>query len=270
MDSEAYWGRLSAVLADAARRRASGRALVVGLSAPQGAGKTTLTRELVRRLADQQLKAVAVSLDDFYLRRAEQAALSARYPGNPYLKHRGLPGTHDLQLALDTVNTLITAQGMVRVPTYDKTKYAGLGDRQEAAEWQRVEGPLDVVLFEGWMLGFLPVPDASVADPDFRVINGELERYRALWAAFNVLVWIEADDINHVRRWRAEAEAAAIAAGKEGMMPAEIQAFVTPFFKAYETYLPRMRQDWPPAVPHVHIVIGGDRLPLNEAFELAE
>ena len=270
MDREAFWARLADVLAGATGRREPGRVLVVGLSAPQGAGKTTLTRELVRRLAGKRVKAAAVSLDDFYLTRTEQAALSARHPGNPYLKHRGLPGTHDPRLAVDTVRVLVEAQGSVSRPSYDKTKFSGLGDRAEAATWPTIEGPLDLVLVEGWMLGFLPVPDASIADLDFRVVNEELARYQPLWAAFDVFVWLEPDDVNHVRRWRAEAEAAAIAAGKEGMTPDEVDAFVTLFFKAYETYLPRMRQDWPPAVPHLHIVIGGDRLPLSEAFELVE
>jgi len=41
----------------------------------------------------------------------------------------------------------------VRLPSYDKSAFAGQGDRRPEGEWELVEG-VDVVIFEGWCVGF--------------------------------------------------------------------------------------------------------------------
>lgn len=48
--------------------------LVLGVSAPQGCGKTTLTEQLVELFAYVGLTAACVSIDDFYLTNAEQVS----------------------------------------------------------------------------------------------------------------------------------------------------------------------------------------------------
>lgn len=40
---------------------------------------------------------------------------------------------------------------MIKIPTYDKSAFDGKGDQGEPRE---VEAPIDLVIFEGWMLGF--------------------------------------------------------------------------------------------------------------------
>jgi len=71
--------------------------------------------------------------------------------------------THDLDLGRRTLEALRDlnqgASPGVRVPQYDKSAHEGRGDRAEESSWPVVEAPLDVVLFEGWMLGFSPIPD---------------------------------------------------------------------------------------------------------------
>jgi D-glycerate 3-kinase len=62
---------------------------MIGLSAPQGAGKTTITRELCDRLAKDGWLMVCISFDDFYLTHAEQLALAKHYQDNPFLQQRG-------------------------------------------------------------------------------------------------------------------------------------------------------------------------------------
>jgi D-glycerate 3-kinase len=53
-------------------------------------------------------KCADMSLDDFYLTRDEQVALSTSEEGagNGLLELRGNPGTHDLPLALSTLKAL--------------------------------------------------------------------------------------------------------------------------------------------------------------------
>src|SRR5580704_9712297 len=145
---------------------AATRPLIVGIQAPQGGGKTTLVRHLIARLPDLGLRAAGVSIDDFYLTRAEQLQLAASHPGNPYLEHRGYPGTHDLDLgvrALDALRALEPGStATVRVPVYDKSAHGGRGDRAPESAWRDVTGPLDIVFVEGWMLGFAPVAGSAL------------------------------------------------------------------------------------------------------------
>lgn len=57
--------------------------------------------------------AASVSIDDFYLTRAQQEALAAAHPDNRLLALRGNAGSHDLQLGADTLSALrgLSAKG---------------------------------------------------------------------------------------------------------------------------------------------------------------
>jgi len=72
------------------------------------------------------------------------------------------------------------------VPRYDKSAFGGAGDRAPEDTWPAVAGPLDVVLFEGWMLGFSPVgADAAAAiDDAVAFVDDRLGAYRDAWDAF--------------------------------------------------------------------------------------
>lgn len=77
---------------------------------------------------------------------------------------RGQAGTHDIELARQTLEQLKLAtseSSEVAVVRYDKSAHEGRGDRAPDSKWQRVKGKVDVVLFEGWMLGFKPLTDQA-------------------------------------------------------------------------------------------------------------
>ena len=59
------------------RAASAGTPLVVGMSCPQGGGKTAIADALRLLFSGEAMAAVDVSLDDFYLTRAEQAKLSS-------------------------------------------------------------------------------------------------------------------------------------------------------------------------------------------------
>jgi pantothenate kinase-related protein Tda10 len=61
---------------------------------------------------------------------------------------------------LDGLRRINTSKATVHLPVYDKSLHSGLGDR--ASETVAVEGPIDVVIFEGWMLGFYPIPESAL------------------------------------------------------------------------------------------------------------
>ncbi len=62
----------------------------------------------------------------------------------------------------------------------------GKGDRKDPADWTVVKGPVDVVLFEGWMFGFreLPAHDAFKANKDLAEVNARLRHYVNAWDTF--------------------------------------------------------------------------------------
>ncbi|KAJ3115723.1 hypothetical protein HDU96_000135 [Phlyctochytrium bullatum] len=136
------------------------RPLFVGISGPQGSGKTTLTTALVSELSNLGLRTASMSLDDFYLTRAEQIKVSEAHPGVALLEFRGNPGTHDVKLLQEVLDGLKGTAGRqeVAIPQYSKSMHGGRGDRMDKSTWPVAKLPLDVVLFEGWCVGFRPPP----------------------------------------------------------------------------------------------------------------
>lgn len=223
------------------------RPLVVGLNAPQGAGKTTLAKALIPQLASHGLRAISFSIDDFYLRRAEQLALAAAYPADRLLEHRGYPGTHDLKLGVRTLQALREGRD-VELPRYDKSAHAGRGDRSATSE--RVTGRLDVVLFDGWMLGFQPVPCPPAA---LATVNEKLASYASWHELLDVMIWLRADDPLFVVEWRSQAEDAARADGRPALSRADIEDYARRFSPAYLTW--SVQGPW----PRLELRIGRDR-----------
>ena len=78
----------------------------LGISAPQGCGKTTIVMELEKLFAVEKLRCASISIDDFYLSHADQQQLSADQPDNRLVQGRGNAGTHDLQLGSETLAAL--------------------------------------------------------------------------------------------------------------------------------------------------------------------
>ncbi|GJP33781.1 hypothetical protein CLOM_g18293 [Closterium sp. NIES-68] len=187
--------------------------LVIGISAPQGCGKTTVVESLEHLFTVTRCTAATVSIDDFYLTAQGQAALREAHPGNRLLELRGNAGSHDLPLGVATLSALkhATAPGTkVALPRYDKSAFSGRGDRSPPSQWPAVQGPVDVVLFEGWMLGFQPVHhDAAAAvDPQLEEVNVRLAEYSAWHDLVDAWVIIQVADVDWVFEWRLQAEVA--------------------------------------------------------------
>lgn len=229
------------------RHKANGgphTALVLGISAPQGCGKSTLVEQLEQLCNWLGTQAAAVSVDDFYLTHKDQQEVAAANPGNGLLQYRGNAGTHDLELGTQTLQTLrqlASPEQSAAVPRYDKSAYQGRGDRAAQDAWPRVSGPLQVIFFEGWMSGFAPVEASAAAqvDPALAAVNQQLTAYQAAWDELVdswLVIRIKSPQV--VFKWRLQAEERMRAAGKAGMTDEQIADFVSRFMPAYEAYLP--------------------------------
>lgn len=204
-----------------------------------------------------------------------QDAVAKASNGNRLLEFRGLPGTHDLDLAEQTLHALRThtVGNTVLVPCYDKSLRNGRGDRANSDAWQKVITPAQIVLFEGWSLGFCPIKDTAVLDTlssDLRAVNDALQAYEGCME-HHVGAWviIQVDDPQWVFAWRAQAELAAIKLGKPGLTEAQVRDFVDRFMPAYAAYLPNLYGEGPVGghgVPKLVLEINQSRmLVLNKA-----
>jgi len=197
----------------AARIRRSDSLVVVGLCGAQGSGKSTAAAVVCELLEQQELPALAVSIDDFYLPHGERQQLARRV--HPLLATRGVPGTHDVELATAVIESL-AEPGETWVPVFDKAT----DDRRPRRDWRRAQGPLRAVILEGWCVGARPQATAELApalnalerdeDGEGRwrgYVNAALQGpYAPLFARLSPLVLLAAPSFEVVLRWRTEQE----------------------------------------------------------------
>lgn len=239
---EAQILQLAAHLAErAAQANSIHRCLTVGLCGAQGSGKSTLTLALKELLEARGLAVAALSIDDLYLGREARLALSKSV--HPLLQTRGVPGTHDVGLGMEVLAAL-RQPGVVALPAFEKAR----DDRRPRHEWPTVEGPMQVILFEGWCVGAKPEAAESLArsinsleqDEDAdgiwrRYVNAALAgEYQRLFAPIDVLVFLQAPNFDVVHRWRVQQEEAlrqeVAAKGGDGsrlMTDAQIARFIS-------------------------------------------
>ncbi|MFN7056062.1 kinase [Hyphomonas sp.] len=215
------------------------------VSGPQGAGKSTALAEAISGLSGPVFGA---SLDDFYLTRAERAAMARDIC--PLFSVRGPPGTHDLALLASCIIALRAAgpDMVTRTPVFDKLA----DDRAPEADWRIFTGQPAAIVIEGWLAGAAPDAEATKSAPINEV---EAEDRHGAWrwyqeaqlATLYAEIWRRADGFFHivppdfscVLNWRLEQEAALWQARGEAMPEARAQ-WTARFVQHYERITRRM------------------------------
>lgn len=115
------------------------RPRVFAISGPVGAGKSTIAGAVAQTLAKLGTRAVALSLDDFYLSRQERERRGIAW--------RAAPGSHDIDLMVQTLAAIQEASEPLCLPRFDPS-------RDDRSTDECLEDAPDVVLFDGWIIGY--------------------------------------------------------------------------------------------------------------------
>ena len=243
---DAYLLPLAVWLAD---HREDNRTLVVGLCGGQGSGKSTLTAFLNLVWSAMDVRSAGFSLDDIYLTRTERLRLAETV--HPLFATRGVPGTQDVQLGIQTIDRLCHSDGTdtVPIPRFDKS----IDDRAPQPSWTCQRGPVDILIFEGWCVGARPWQgseepiNALERDEDPKgtwreYINSELAGpYQDLFGRLDKLVMLKVPDMECVLAWRTQQEQQLRASSGGGMSDDEIVRFV----QHYERITRNLLQEMP-------------------------
>ena len=186
---------------------------IIGISGPQGSGKSTFTAFASAILENAyKYRVASFSIDDFYYTRAERNQLSRKV--HPLLITRGVPGTHDVSLALDVFKKLRSAgpESITQIPVFDKA----VDDRLPQNMWNTFKGRPDIILFEGWCVGARPEPAKELLNPvnDFEresdidhtfrdYVNEKLgSEYTKWFSEIDFLVMLKVRSFDQVYQWR--------------------------------------------------------------------
>ncbi len=195
------------------RAHSRSKPLIVGIQGCQGSGKTTLA-SMLKILLEQQagLNTAVLSIDDFYLTRSERTQLAK--DKHPLLKTRGVPGTHDTELIKKTLSALqkLSKGEKLYTPLFDKA----LDDRAPESQWPGIQGPIDIIILEGWCVG-IRAQESSELKHNVNSVEATLDanqawrrfvnetlatRYSRLFDRLDLLIVLLAPSFESVYQWR--------------------------------------------------------------------
>lgn len=192
-----------------------------------------LAQKLIDLLRLAHVATDYLSLDDYYLASAE---LQAKQHKTGYIGYRwrGLPGTHDVKLLFRHLMQL-QENCSIQVPIYDKLARNGQGEKTAAL--RQIKNDNQVLIIEGWMLGFLPQSNDQIPS-SVHLINTELIAYKKIWDLINIWLLLRVDRVRqHIYQWRWEAE---LVACQVRQLPSpnrmQLDSFIENFLPAYDLY----------------------------------
>lgn len=233
---------------------------VIGINGCQGSGKSTLGDYLCSLIPTRlDIGVVSLSLDDFYLTKSQRNKLASQV--HPLLATRGVPGTHDIQLAINTVDNLIAGRETV-ITRFDKK----IDDRVPSDHLQIIKEPVGLIILEGWCLGAQAQNQSQLVEPINSLeqhedsdgiwrsyVNQALineHSYQSLFSRVDELIMLKAPSFETVYKWRLQQEhkmiEQAIKRGQQRPPQAMSDAQVLRFIE----YFQRVTEDILKQLPH--------------------
>jgi len=208
----------TALLSIVANQKQAKQTFLVGINGCQGSGKSTLADYLGTRLNTEfDLNVAVLSLDDFYYSQRQRNELANQV--HPLLRTRGVPGTHDMNLANATLNKLCagaTESEPVKLPRFNKFA----DNPYPQSQWPIVDRPIDIIILEGWCLGVQPQLMKDLIYPINKLeavkdkygiwrsyVNQQLKQnYQELYQRIDHWIMLKAPSFDSVQAWRLEQE----------------------------------------------------------------
>lgn len=223
------------------------KARIISINGSQGSGKSTLADYLCTVIAEQHsIQTLALSLDDFYRTKAERLKLAEDI--HPLLATRGVPGTHDVGLAIATINSLVVAESPTLITRFDKST----DDRVPAHDCETIRGPVGLIIMEGWCMGATAQPPSALINPVNALEAGEDAEaiwrsyvnaalagdYQRLFSMADTLCMLRAPSFDTIFQWRLEQE-------KKMARPLMNEAEILRFIQHYQRITEHCLQDMP-------------------------
>ncbi len=232
-----YYRPFAQKLINFKKQKSGNKGLIVGVSAIQGAGKTTQGEIMETLLKDIGYTCVSLSIDDHYITHEQ---LNELREFDPRYIRRGV--THDVLLAIKNLTDLKTMKDGedVKVPIYDKGAFDGDGER---VGWKPVLKKPDFIFYDGWMLGARKVEDESIFESGLpaldtpehiqfaKDVNKKLDEYLPLWDVIDFMNVLYVPNYKISLVWREQAEEVLRAKGM-GMSKEAIKEFVYYFWRS--------------------------------------
>jgi len=220
---------------------------VIGLSGPQGSGKSTVLKSVIETSPH---RIAGLGLDDFYLTKSERTQLANSV--SVLYKVRAAPGTHDLELLQAKLHELVSAkpEHETLIPRFDKPS----DDRLPVKDWTVFNGRPDAILVEGWMVGAELPPGFTDAPPlndiEREDVGGVWRRaqaialagsYARLWSRIDHFVHIVGPGFDAVHDWRLQQEASNLCVPL-AQLPENHRQWVATFVQYFERLTTAMHE----------------------------
>ena len=187
------------------------------LTGGQGSGKTTMS-EFIQLVLNKfcNKRTVGFSIDDLYKTQEERKKLADEI--HPLCEVRGMPGTHDMSLGFDLLDSLSKANNSSKtaIPAFNKP----LDTHYPKNEWKVFTGKPDFIFFDAWCGGVKPISEDNW-DPPINKLEEEMDPkgvwskwsnqelsgdYQKFFSLIDLLILIRVPSMEHVfqSRWLQE------------------------------------------------------------------
>ena len=136
---------------------------------------------------------------------------------HPMLLTRGVPGTHDISMMLDSFKKSKAKKFKnMKLPNFNKA----IDDRFPKNKWNTINKRPDVIIFEGWCVGARAETDKTLKKSinsmekanDHKLVwrkyvNRQLKtKYKKLYSQLNCMIYLKAKNFSLLQKWRLKQE----------------------------------------------------------------
>ena len=202
-------------------------------------------------------RTVGFSIDDLYKTQEERKKLADEI--HPLCEVRGMPGTHDMSLGFDLLESLSKANNSSKtaIPAFNKP----LDKHYPKNEWKVFRGKPDFIFFDAWCGGVKPISEDNW-DPPINKLEEEMDPkgvwskwsnqelsgdYQKFFSLIDLLILIRVPSMEHVfqSRWLQEQTLEKNTSNPEMLDKIMTQEEVYRFVMHYERLTRHILEDMP-------------------------